>query len=141
MDEDRGTQLRIVSLLEGLLGALAEIAKEDIKIRGLIRDWDKVVQWRVINCGNPLLMIVKDQAIFIQPGMDRDPDLSITLNSEEAVLQWLSGDKDIWDQAIEKRSIEAKGDWWDIARLGEVVRLARERPAASCEALTGHPHY
>ena len=130
MDEERGKQFRIVCLLEGLLGSLEEIAKEDVRVRGLIRDWDKVIQWRVLDCGNPLLMIVKDQEIFIQPGMDKDPDLSITLNSEEAVLQWLSGGNDLWDKAIEKRSIEAKGDWWDIARLGEVVRLARERPAA-----------
>ena len=38
MDEERGKQFRIVCLLEGLLGSLEEIAKEDVRVRDLIRD-------------------------------------------------------------------------------------------------------
>jgi len=124
MEEENRKQLQIVSLLEGFLRSLEEIVNEDIKVRDLIRDWDRVIQWRVEEHGKPLLMIVKDQKVYIQHGLDKDPDLSITLNAADTVLRWLSGNESLWDKAIEERSIKARGDWWDLARLEEVVRLS-----------------
>ena len=125
MDENRTLERQIAYFLEGFLASLEEIARENLELQALLGDWERVIQWRVGDHGSPFLMIVKDQQVFFQGGLDSDPDLSIRLNPADTILRLLSGKEDLWEKAIEERSMVIRGDGWDVARLKEVVSLTR----------------
>ena len=98
--------------------------REAPEIRQLLWKEERLVQWHVGDRGDPFLMVVRNREVSIPRASDRKPDISITLKPIDSVLRLFSGADGAWERAMEERSIEIRGDWSDIVRLGEIVRRA-----------------